>query len=121
MAAAAAALVQLPGGRAIAVLGTMAELGPRSAAIHRETGGVLRELGVDVLVTVGEPARELANGFDAAGGEAHHCADPAAAAGWLQAHARPGDRILIKGSRAAGMERVLASIGDEGAGEGPPA
>ena len=48
----------LAGGRRIAVLGEMAELGPGAPGYHREVGAHAREAGVDLLVGVGEPARD---------------------------------------------------------------
>jgi len=108
MVAAVRALLALPGtGRAVALLGWMAELGPDSDAIHAQTGRELAALGLDELVTVGETAAPLAAGFDAAGGRAHHCDALAAAADHLARSTAPGDRILVKGSRSAAMERVL--------------
>jgi len=111
MAAAARALVALPGGgRTVAVLGAMAELGDDSAAIHRETGGRVAAAGVQVLVVVGENARGLGEGFDAAGGVSHYCASVTDAAALLADLTAPGDRLLVKGSRSAGMERLLALL-----------
>ncbi|MCB1185180.1 UDP-N-acetylmuramoyl-tripeptide--D-alanyl-D-alanine ligase, partial [bacterium] len=108
MVAAGRALLALPGGgAAVAVLGHMAELGPDAATLHRETGAALHEAGVPVLVAVGEQARPLGQGFDAAGGTAHYCASVDEAAAWVLAHTAPGDRILVKGSRSAAMERIL--------------
>ena len=111
MAAAARALVALPGGgRTVAVLGAMAEMGEDSAAIHRETGGRVAAAGVQLLVVVGENARGLGEGFDAAGGVSHYCASVADAAALLVDLTAPGDRLLVKGSRSAGMERLLALL-----------
>lgn len=124
MAAAAAALLALPGGgRALAVLGRMAELGPQSEALHVETGARLAVLGLDLVVAVGEGSAPLAAGCRAAGGAALHLATHAEAARWLAAHAAPGDRVLLKGSRSAGMEEVLACYrrlvaGGGGVGDG---
>jgi UDP-N-acetylmuramoyl-tripeptide--D-alanyl-D-alanine ligase len=108
MLTAARATVDLPGtGRVIAVLGAMAELGPRSDALHDETGRDLRAAGVDRLLAVGPTAAALAAGFAAAGGEASVCDGHIDAATELAALANEGDRILFKGSRSAAMERVL--------------
>ncbi len=108
VANAAAALVALPGGgRAIAVLGMMAELGPDSARLHREAGAQVASLGVDLLVAVGPEAAPLVEGCRAAGGQGVCVQTRAEAAEWLAAHTVPGDRVLVKGSRAAGMEDVI--------------
>ena len=111
LVAAARALLALPGGgRAVAVLGHMAELGADSDAIHRDCGRELAGLGLDALLAVGAAAAPLAAGFDAAGGDAHHCGSHAEAADWLVRSSVPGDRILVKGSRSAAMERVLTLL-----------
>jgi UDP-N-acetylmuramoyl-tripeptide--D-alanyl-D-alanine ligase len=90
--------------RRIAVLGTMAELGEGWAAYHREVGERAAALGIDVLVTVGHPALAYLEGFD---GEARSVATPEEAGALLEEVARPGDRVLVKGSRSVGLERVL--------------
>jgi UDP-N-acetylmuramoyl-tripeptide--D-alanyl-D-alanine ligase len=91
--------------RRVAVLGAMAELGEGSDEYHREIGAHAARLGIEVLVPVGEGALAYTEQFD---GETHPVATPAEAAALLEELARPGDRVLIKGSRSAGLERVLA-------------
>jgi UDP-N-acetylmuramoyl-tripeptide--D-alanyl-D-alanine ligase len=91
--------------RRVAVLGVMAELGEDSARYHREIGSHAAALGIDVLVPVGEDALGYADAFD---GETHPVATPEEAAALLEELAQPGDRVLIKGSRSVGLERVLA-------------
>ena len=91
--------------RRIAVLGAMAELGEGSAGYHRDIGSHAAALGVDVLVPVGEDALGYTEDFD---GETHPVATPEEAAALLEELAQPGDRVLIKGSRSVGLERVLA-------------
>jgi UDP-N-acetylmuramoyl-tripeptide--D-alanyl-D-alanine ligase len=106
MRAALQNLTDSPAERRIAVLGTMAELGRDGERFHREVGRHAEELGVDVLVTVGEEALPFAAGFD---GEKHAVASPEEARAILEELARPGDRVLIKGSRSAGLERVVGA------------
>jgi UDP-N-acetylmuramoyl-tripeptide--D-alanyl-D-alanine ligase len=91
--------------RRLAILGTMAELGPDSRRFHREIGEHAAALDIDVLVTVGEEALAFGEGFD---GETYAVATPEEAGALLEELARPGDRVLVKGSRAVGLERVLA-------------
>jgi UDP-N-acetylmuramoyl-tripeptide--D-alanyl-D-alanine ligase len=98
-------LANTPAERRLAILGTMAELGPESRRFHREIGEHAAELGIDVLVTVGEDALAFGEGF---GGETHAVATPEEAGALLEELAQPGDRVLVKGSRAVGLERVLA-------------
>jgi UDP-N-acetylmuramoyl-tripeptide--D-alanyl-D-alanine ligase len=105
MRAALQHLAETPAERRLAVLGTMAELGRESPAFHREIGEEAAALGVDVLVTVGAEASAYAEGFD---GETYAAATPEEAGALLEELAMPGDRVLVKGSRSAGLERVLA-------------
>lgn len=95
-------LASLQGARRIAVLGEMAELGPGSRGYHREAGAHARATGVDMLVGVGEAARD----YD----PDELVADPAEAAELLAARAEPGDAILVKGSRSAGLEAVAEDL-----------
>jgi UDP-N-acetylmuramoyl-tripeptide--D-alanyl-D-alanine ligase len=105
MGAALEHLAATPSERRIAVLGVMAELGEESERFHREIGERAAELGIDVLVTVGEEALAFGHGF---GGETYAVATPEEAGALLEELALPGDRVLVKGSRSAGLERVIA-------------
>ena len=91
--------------RRIAVLGGMAELGEEGARFHREIGHLADALGIDVLVTVGELALPYAETF---GGDLHQVGDAEEAGALLEEIAMPGDRVLVKGSRSVGLEKVLA-------------
>jgi UDP-N-acetylmuramoyl-tripeptide--D-alanyl-D-alanine ligase len=102
MRAALSHLASLQGERRIAVLGEMAELGPGAAGYHREIGASARAGGVDLLVGVGEPARDY--------GPDELVGTPEEAAEWLAAQLEPGDTILVKGSRSAGLEAVAATL-----------
>ncbi len=98
------------GRRSIAVLGQMAELGPDSVAAHDELGRLAVRLDVNLLVAVGEAARPIADGAALEGswnGEAQWVPDREAARRLLLGQLAPGDVVLVKGSRAAGLE-VLA-------------
>jgi UDP-N-acetylmuramoyl-tripeptide--D-alanyl-D-alanine ligase len=98
-------LADSPAERRIAVLGTMAELGESSVEYHREIGAHAAALGLDVLVTVGDAALPYADAFD---GVTQSVATPEEAGALLEELARPGDRVLVKGSRSVGLERVLS-------------
>jgi UDP-N-acetylmuramoyl-tripeptide--D-alanyl-D-alanine ligase len=93
--------------RRVAVLGDMLELGPDSPALHREIGEHARSQGVELLVTVGPLAAEIAQRF---GGETHAVADAQAAAELLQELLQPEDTVLVKGSRGVGLERVISHL-----------
>jgi UDP-N-acetylmuramoyl-tripeptide--D-alanyl-D-alanine ligase len=105
MRAALEHLADSPAERRIAVLGTMAELGGDAGRYHREIGERAAELGIDLIVTVGEQALAYTEEFD---GESHAVATPEEAGALLEELALPGDRVLVKGSRSVGLERVLA-------------
>jgi UDP-N-acetylmuramoyl-tripeptide--D-alanyl-D-alanine ligase len=109
MRAALEHLASTPAERRVAVLGTMAELGPDAERFHHEIGELADRLGIDVLVTVGEAALPIAAGFD---GERYAAATPEEAGALLEELGRDGDRVLVKGSRSAGLERVLAGRRD---------
>jgi UDP-N-acetylmuramoyl-tripeptide--D-alanyl-D-alanine ligase len=105
MRAALDSLAEAPAERRIAVLGWMAELGPDAERFHREIGEHAAARGIDLLIPVGDDAARLyEEGF---GGEIEPAATPEEAGRALERIARPGDRILVKGSRSAGLERVL--------------
>jgi UDP-N-acetylmuramoyl-tripeptide--D-alanyl-D-alanine ligase len=92
------------GGRRIAVLGEMRELGPDAAAYHREIGEYAREHGVDLIIGVGEQASAYEPD--------QQVADAETAADALMAALGPGDAVLVKGSRAVGLERVAEKLAE---------
>ncbi len=101
------------GARRIAVLGHMAELGAFSEQEHRLIGMKAAEIGVDVLVTVGEMARDIGRGAIEAGvpeDHAQHFADPVEAGRFLDSELRKGDIVLVKGSQSARMEKVVKDV-----------
>ncbi|MGH3081333.1 MAG: UDP-N-acetylmuramoyl-tripeptide--D-alanyl-D-alanine ligase [Gaiellaceae bacterium] len=100
MAAALRDLSGRNGGRRIAVLGGMAELGPEAPRYHREIGALAA--GLDVVVGVGQLARDYS--------PTHWVADADAAANLLGELLQPGDVVLVKGSRAVGLERVAQNL-----------
>ncbi|GAA2466765.1 UDP-N-acetylmuramoyl-tripeptide--D-alanyl-D-alanine ligase [Winogradskya humida] len=89
------------GGRTIAVLGYMAELGDQEVAGHEEVGRLAAELGVHRLVAVAEAAAVLdgAAGVPEWKGESIAAADQAEAILAVTGDLRPGDVVLVKGSR----------------------
>jgi UDP-N-acetylmuramoyl-tripeptide--D-alanyl-D-alanine ligase len=97
-------LVEMAPGRRVAVLGDMLELGREELRYHREIGVHAAERGVDMLVTVGPLAAEMASAFG--GEDAHSVADAPGAAELLAGLLAAGDTVLVKGSRGVGLERV---------------
>ena len=104
-----AALAVVPPGRRVAVLGPMAELGGGCRRASRR-GERAARLGVDTLVVVGDAAAGIAEGFGGAG-RTHLVADAAGALAALGGELAPGDAVLVKASRVAGLERVAGSRG----------
>jgi UDP-N-acetylmuramoyl-tripeptide--D-alanyl-D-alanine ligase len=88
-------------GRKVAILGEMAELGPTSPEYHRDIGELVSDLGIDVVLGVGELAK-------AYGGE--WVENAAKAAERAPELVRPGDVVLVKGSRAVGLEVVAEAL-----------
>jgi UDP-N-acetylmuramoyl-tripeptide--D-alanyl-D-alanine ligase len=99
MAAALRALAALPARRRLAFLGTMAELGERAAADHRDVAALAAELGVQV-VAVAEPAYgvEVVPDVDAAAARARDLG------------VGEGDAVLVKASRVARLERLADAL-----------
>jgi UDP-N-acetylmuramoyl-tripeptide--D-alanyl-D-alanine ligase len=106
MRAALEHLAETPSARRIAVLGTMAELGEGAAGYHSEIGELASRLGIDLLITVGDEALGYAEGFE---GQAQSVGTPEEAGALLEELGQPGDRVLVKGSRSVGLERVLGA------------
>jgi UDP-N-acetylmuramoyl-tripeptide--D-alanyl-D-alanine ligase len=99
-------------GRRIAVLGDMRELGEQSSELHRQIGHKVAEVRPDLLVTVGESSAAIDESALAAGygGPVEHFAASKEAAEFAAALVRPGDVVLVKGSRALEMERIVERL-----------
>ena len=97
--------------RRVAVLGKMGELGETSEARHRQVGEAAARAQIDQLIGVGPEAEEIVQAAQDAGlQDAVAVTGTEQAAEILCASARQGDLILIKGSRSAAMERILAAL-----------
>jgi UDP-N-acetylmuramoyl-tripeptide--D-alanyl-D-alanine ligase len=103
-------------GRKIAVLGDMLELGSHEQPGHRMVGS-RAAIVVDLLVTVG-PRMRFAADEALAGGmrpdRVIECSTNAEAVDALRRHLRPGDNVLVKGSRGMEMEEIVSAIRLEG-------
>jgi UDP-N-acetylmuramoyl-tripeptide--D-alanyl-D-alanine ligase len=95
------------GGRRVAVLGDMLELGAGEAEEHRALGAYAASSGVDVLVAVGPLSSSMPSTF---GGESHVAADAVSAASVVAGLVRPGDVVLVKASRGIGLETVAEAL-----------
>jgi UDP-N-acetylmuramoyl-tripeptide--D-alanyl-D-alanine ligase len=101
------AVAEPAGRRSWAVLGEMRELGNATDGAHADLGDVARALGIDRVVTVGDPTGPLRLlAADAA------AADADEAITFLLREIRPGDVVLVKASRSIGLERVAAGLID---------
>jgi UDP-N-acetylmuramoyl-tripeptide--D-alanyl-D-alanine ligase len=100
MAAALRDLALRNGGRRIAVLGGMAELGPDGPRYHREIGA--QAAGLDLVIGVGGLAQDYEPSY--------WVADAAEAAELLRTLLEPGDVVLVKGSRSVGLEAVAQNL-----------
>jgi UDP-N-acetylmuramoyl-tripeptide--D-alanyl-D-alanine ligase len=106
--------------RCVAVLGEMAELGDAAVEEHDRVGEQVARLGIEELVTIGELGRVVARAATREGVEPGHvreCASAGEALTALRDLVRPGDVVLIKASRAVGLDRLASSLlsGQEGA------
>jgi UDP-N-acetylmuramoyl-tripeptide--D-alanyl-D-alanine ligase len=100
-------------GRRIAVLGDMKELGDRSTEAHREVGGWVPLHNVDLLITVGTEARQIAEGARAAGFNGPRvalCDTSDEALSVVRSQILPGDVVLVKASRAMKLETVVEGL-----------
>ena len=99
--------------RTIAILGAMGELGEAERTAHMDLGRFVVRLDISQLVVVGPVAGSIHAGAvleGSWGSESIHLPDVAAVVALLRSELRPGDVVLIKGSRAAGLEHVAAAL-----------
>jgi UDP-N-acetylmuramoyl-tripeptide--D-alanyl-D-alanine ligase len=109
--AALSSLGLLPGGRRVAVLGDMLELGPSSASDHYKIGQIAAN-SVDLLFGFGKEAHEYIRGARDAGLTEAHLLDDSieSAIREVRERLKPNDRVLLKGSRGMKIERFLAAF-----------
>jgi UDP-N-acetylmuramoyl-tripeptide--D-alanyl-D-alanine ligase/murE/murF fusion protein len=114
MRAAVSALADIhTGGRRIAVLGDMAELGSLAELSHFKLGEQVAHSRIEGLVTVGTLARRIAEGARAAGMDTtavRPCATVGEASEVLDDLLNGGDTVLVKASRSMGLESVVEGI-----------
>ena len=91
----------------MAILGDMAELGSGAPAYHQEIGREAARHGVEVLLAVGELARGYVDGGVPV---TRWAPDAEAAAAEAAELVQPGDVVLVKASRAVGLERVAEAL-----------
>jgi UDP-N-acetylmuramoyl-tripeptide--D-alanyl-D-alanine ligase len=95
--------------RKVAILGEMAELGADAAAFHVQVGAAAQRVGVDGLLAVGSLARNYLEGAEQVA-ERRSVSTVEEAIAALDDFLRPGDAVLVKASRAVGLEAVAEAI-----------
>ncbi len=103
----AIALLQQAPGRRVLVLGDLGELGVDAPALHEELGAHAREAGVERLITCGELSALCSRGF---GAGAAHFSTRRELLEYLDRELDAADTVLVKGSRAAAMEKVVQAL-----------
>ena len=99
-------------GRRIAVIGDMLELGEQELQFHQDAGRQIPK-SIDVIVGVGKRSRALLDGAREAGfaeDSLHHFENAEAAGAFLRDFVRPGDLVLLKGSRGVGLDKAVAIL-----------
>ena len=100
--------------RKIAVLGEMLELGAHAARLHQECGAAAADAGLDLLIAVGGPSAKVLADHACAGGmpgrAVFYATTSAEAADLAVQRVRPGDLVLVKGSRGIGTDVVVERL-----------
>ncbi len=103
--------------RKVAVLGEMLELGDQSPELHRQSGAAVAAAGIDLLIAVGgAPASDLARAAVAAGmaeRSVSYVPTSSEAATLALGRVRPGDLVLVKGSRGIATDVVVERLKEE--------
>ncbi len=105
-----AELARASGGRAVAVLGEMKELGPRAREEHAAIGDALAEAGVALAIGCGGLASSALDRAASRGVAVVDAPDVAAAAAEVVARVQARDVVLVKASRSVGAEAVVAAL-----------
>ncbi|WP_035159118.1 UDP-N-acetylmuramoyl-tripeptide--D-alanyl-D-alanine ligase [Cobetia crustatorum] len=106
MMAALELLASLPAPR-WCLMGAMGELGDDAERLHAEVGAYACQLGIDFFATCGEEAQAATEAFGAGG---KHFIERTALEAYVRTHLPTGASVLVKGSRSAGMENVIAAL-----------
>jgi UDP-N-acetylmuramoyl-tripeptide--D-alanyl-D-alanine ligase len=115
-AAIEAVAVMARGGRALAVLGEMTELGEQADELHEVVGAQAARAGLACLIVVGDEAAPMLAGAKSAAnwsGELVSVPDAASAVQAVRSRMRPGDVVLVKASHSIGLERVALALTGE--------
>lgn len=97
------------GNRTIAILGDMLELGTNSSSEHRKIGELINSFSIDYVICLGDHAKCIKAGIKNKD-RVSHVSTHSEAARLVNSVARPGDLILIKGSRGMKMEKIIQNL-----------
>jgi UDP-N-acetylmuramoyl-tripeptide--D-alanyl-D-alanine ligase len=100
-------------GKRLAILGDMAELGSHTVDGHREVGRAVVQFRFDILITVGEKARDIGRGAQEAGlspDKIFNFSSADEAKRFIQSRIGQGDLVLVKGSQSIRMEKIVKEI-----------
>ena len=100
-------LASRPAARRILVAGEMLELGEQGPALHADCGRAAVEAGLDLVIGVRGNARHLAAAACTGGVASLFVPEAEDAGHWMQTNLRPGDVVLVKGSRGVHLERAI--------------
>lgn len=103
----------MEGGRRVAVLGDMLELGAYTSEAHQAVGAKAAELGIDLLIAVGERAKIVAEAARVKGmadSKIVEFTDSESAGKFLRENIHSDDLILIKGSQGVRMEKIVVAL-----------
>lgn len=117
MRAAIDVLVSISGGRKIAILGDMFELGQKEEEYHFQIGEYASHKGVDVIISVGKNAKYISEGARTGGTKAIHFEKKDFLQKVLNQWIRPKDIVLVKGSRGMAMDEVVMQLENNGSQE----
>ena len=109
MVATFAVLAKAKANRRVVVLGEMRELGPTGPELHANLAEPILQAGVELALLVGEGMTPLADAL-AGSVETLHVPDASSALAAVQDRLRAGDALLIKGSNAVGLGRVVEAL-----------
>jgi UDP-N-acetylmuramoyl-tripeptide--D-alanyl-D-alanine ligase len=102
--------------RRILIAGEMRELGSSSRQLHFECGAYAVRQGVDMVIGIGGDAQEIVQAAIESGlpgSQAHFFADSEMATDFINSSVRPGDLLLIKGSRGVHTEKIVKSMSSQ--------
>jgi len=102
-------------GRRILVAGEMLEMGEKGHALHADCGRAAAESGLDIVLGVQGNAMHLATAACAGGVPSLYLPNAEAAGLWLSKYLRPGDVVLVKGSRGVHLERAIEALKNQAA------